>query len=84
MELLCADGTASLAGGWDTHVTIVRVGRRSDDVERVETPGELPLLAELRMFVEHLGGGPPPKSSAAEGAEVVAVIEQLRSLVLSP
>ena len=49
----------------------------------METPGELPLLAELRAFVEHLGGGPPPKSSAREGAEIVAVIERLRRLVLS-
>jgi predicted dehydrogenase len=84
VELLCADGTASLAGGWDTYVTIVRAGAATADGERVETPGELPLLAELRTFVEHLAGGPPPKSSAAEGAEVVAVIERLRSLVLSP
>ena len=83
VELLCADGTASLAGGWDTHVTIVCAGGPADG-ERVETPGELPLLGELRMFVEHLAGGPPPKSSAAEGAEVVAVIERLRSFVLSP
>jgi predicted dehydrogenase len=84
VELLCADGTASLAGGWDTHVTIVRAGAANGDAERVETPGELPLLAELRMFVEHLGGGPAPRSSAREGADVVGVIERLRTLVLSP
>ncbi|HEY8724032.1 MAG TPA: Gfo/Idh/MocA family oxidoreductase [Gaiellaceae bacterium] len=84
VELHCADGTATLAGGWDTHVTIIRAEAAETDGEQVETPGELPLLAELRMFVEHLGGGPPPKSSGREGAEVVAVIERLRSLVLSP
>jgi predicted dehydrogenase len=82
VELLCADGTATLGGGWDTHVTIVRAGAEAEG-ERVETPGELPLLAELRVFVEHLGGGPPPKSNGQEGAEVVAVIERLRGLVLS-
>ena len=74
--LLCADGTASLAGGWDTHVTIVRRGRRPPTASASKRQASCPCLAELRMFVEHLGGGPPPKSSAAEGAEVVAVIER--------
>jgi hypothetical protein len=80
--LFCEDGVASLADGWDTHVTIVHAEAEANG-ERLDTPGELPLLAELRMFVEHLGGGPPPKSSAREGAEVVAVIERLRELVQS-
>jgi predicted dehydrogenase len=84
VELHCADGTASLDGGWDTHVTVLRAGAAEDEAERVETPGELPLLAELRTFVRHLGGGPPPKSSSLEGAEIVAAIERLRELVLSP
>ena len=79
-----ADGTASLAGGWDTHVTILRAGVADAEGERVETPGELPLLAELRTFVGHLGGGPPPKSSGEEGAEVVAAVGRLRDFVLSP
>ena len=82
IELLCADGTASLAAGWDTYVTIFRTG--SAEPEQVATPGELPLLAELRAFVAHLGGGPRPKSSAREGAEIVGVIERLRGLVLAP
>ena len=84
VTLLCAEGTASLGGGWDSHVTILRAGAESSDGERIETPGELPLLAELRAFVEHLGGGPPPRSSALDGAEIVAVVEQLRNLVLRP
>jgi predicted dehydrogenase len=84
VELLCADGTASLANGWDTYITVVRSSPAEANVERVETPGALPLLAELRAFVDHLGGGPPPKSSALEGAETVGVIEELRGLVLAP
>ena len=38
---------------------------------RIEARGSLPLLAELRAFVGFVDGGPPPKSSAAEGAETV-------------
>jgi hypothetical protein len=52
--------------------------------ERIATPGELPLLAELRVFVSHLRGGPPPRSSAAEGASVVETIEHLRALAGVP
>jgi predicted dehydrogenase len=77
IELHCEDGVAVLAGGWDQHVSVFRPDRGE---ERIETPGDLPLLAELRAFVQHLEGGPPPKSSAAEGASVVAAIAALRRL----
>jgi len=77
VELHCDEGVAVLGGGWDEHVSIFREGVEE---ERIETPGELPLLAELRAFVEHLEGGPPPKSTAAEGASVVAAIAELRRL----
>jgi len=79
VELHCAEGVAILAGGWDDHVTLHRSGEDPAG-SRIETPGELPLLAELRAFVDHLDGGPPPRSSAAEGAAVVGAIAALRSL----
>jgi len=78
--LYCDDGVAVLADGWDEHVTVYRDGPDSVVEERIETPGELPLLAELRAFIDHLRGGPPPRSSAAEGAAVVSAIAQLRAL----
>jgi predicted dehydrogenase len=80
VELLCEEGVAVLADGWDEHVSVFRDGRDGLREERVETPGELPLLAELRAFVGHLGGGSPPRSSAAEGAAVVSAIAELRRL----
>ena len=61
-------------------VTLYRDGPVGIEAERVETKGELPLLAELRAFVEHLRGGPPPRSSAAEGAAMVSTIAELRAL----
>lgn len=81
VELRCDYGVAVLEGGWDEHVSLFRPdvdGALSE--ETVATPGELPLLAELRAFVDHLAGGPPPASSAAEGAETVAAIARLREL----
>jgi predicted dehydrogenase len=80
VELYCDEGVAVLGDGWDEHVTVYRDGPDSVVEERIETPGELPLLAELRAFVDHVRGGPPPRSSAAEGAAVVSAIAQLRAL----
>ncbi len=80
VELYCEGGVAVLGGGWDEHVTVYRDAPGGVVEERIETPGELPLLAELRAFVEHLRGGPPPRSSAAEGAAVVSSIAELREL----
>lgn len=80
VELHCEEGVAVLADGWDEHVTIFRHDRPPDAGEVLETPGELPLLAELRAFVDHLRGGPAPRSSAAEGALVVQRVAELRRL----
>lgn len=43
-------------------------------------PDDMPLRAELRVFAEHLRGGPPPRSSAADGLHVVEHVAALRTL----
>ncbi len=78
VRLQCEEGAATLGGGWDDHVTLHRPGEAGLVEERIETPGELPLIAELRAFVEHLAGGPPPRSSAADGAAIVSAVAELR------
>jgi predicted dehydrogenase len=80
VELHCAEGVAVLAGAWDEHVSVFRSDADEPREERIETPGELPLLAQLRVFVEHVRGGLPPKSSAAEGAAIVSTLAELRRL----
>ena len=80
IEVLGDAATAVLADGWDTEITVERLGGAEPVLERVATPGELPLLAEVRAFVDHLGGGPPPRSSAAEGLAVVEAVADLRRL----
>jgi predicted dehydrogenase len=82
VALLCEHGVALLADGYSDHVLV----RRDDaeEPERHEISTELPLLRELRAFLEHLGGGPPPRSSAAEGALVVRRIAELRALAGAP
>lgn len=79
LRLVCEGGVAQLDGGYAEAVVIGRAGRiREDSVERRAATGEPPLLAELRAFVEHLQGGPPPRSSAADA---VAVVERVSEMI---
>jgi predicted dehydrogenase len=81
IEVMGSEATAILAGGWEEEVLVQSAGIDGSIVEeRVPATGELPLMAELRCFLEHLRGGPAPRSSASEGAVVVAAIEDLRRL----
>lgn len=74
LRVVGSTGIAILAGGWSEEVIVRRFDGQDDEV--IPAKGELPLLAELRAFVEHVDGGPAPKSSAAEGALNVRRIEE--------
>jgi predicted dehydrogenase len=49
------------------------------DRREIPLAREWPLLRELRDFVDHCVGGPPPRAPAAEGFEVVRRIADLRA-----
>jgi predicted dehydrogenase len=84
VRLHCAEGIAELTDAYADHIAITRPVARpgvgAPPPERRPIPGDLPLLSELRVFLGHLAGGPPPKSSAAEGACIVRTIARLREL----
>jgi predicted dehydrogenase len=81
VELVTEAGVAWLADGWDEHIGVARRDQVGSDAwERRATPGELPLVAELRAFTRHLRGGPPPRTSAADAVVVVDAIVRLREL----
>jgi len=81
LRLVCEGGVAQLDGGYADHVAVMHSGALNEEaVERRPIAGELPLLAELRAFVGHLEGAPPPLSSAADGVAVVEAIERIRVL----
>jgi predicted dehydrogenase len=81
VELHGSNGVAALADGWDEEITVATTAPSGDRrVRTIPTPGELPLLAELRAFVGYLDGGPQPRSSAVEGLRVVEAIADLRRL----
>lgn len=77
VRLQCRDGIAVLADAYGEHVQIFRHGA---PVEHRPIAIEPPLRRELGAFLAHLAGGPPPKSSAADGAAVVSVLTRLRAL----
>jgi hypothetical protein len=83
VRLHCRDGIAVLDDGYADHIRVFRATGPHDttapEPERRPIATEWPLLRELRSFVEHLAGGPPPKSSAAEGAAIVATLAELRA-----
>jgi predicted dehydrogenase len=82
IKLACEEGVAWLADGYADHIVVASAGR--GEAERRVVSTEMPLLRELRAFVEHLDGGPPPRSSAGEGVEIVRRIAELRSLAGAP
>jgi predicted dehydrogenase len=77
VTLVCEEGIAVLGDSFDDHAQVFRAAA---EPERRPVSTELPLLRELQAFVEHLAGGPPPRSSAAEGAAIVRTVSELRSL----
>ena len=83
VRLVCRDGVAVLPDPYADHVLVTRgvvQGSATREEEQRPISTELPLLRELRAFVEHLDGGPAPRSSAAEGAADVAAVARLREL----
>ena len=80
VELHCREGIARLGGAYDDCVEVMRFAPGGAALrERRPIATEPPLRRELRALLAHLRGGPPPRSSAAEGARMVTVL-QLRAL----
>ncbi|WP_319772265.1 Gfo/Idh/MocA family oxidoreductase [Breoghania sp.] len=75
-------GSAQLADSYETALVLRDGAPGENAAQKRECPvgDAMPLLLELEAFLAHVRGGPPPKSSAAEGALVVQRIEELRAL----
>jgi predicted dehydrogenase len=81
VRLVCEEGAATLADGYDEALLVSRgAPERSAAPEHRPIDPEWPLLRELRAFVEHVRGGPPPRTSAAEHVLIVERLAELRAL----
>jgi predicted dehydrogenase len=87
VTLRCEEGVASLPDAGADHIEVIRGipdrGQSAEPAHRLVSP-EPPLLRELRAFIAHVQGGPPPLSSAAEGAETCRAVATLRHLAGLP
>jgi predicted dehydrogenase len=75
-----SEGVAVLRDPDDAEITLELGRDASPRIEQVAFVPEPPLRRELAAFLAHLGGGPPPKSSAREGVDVVRAVDRLRAL----
>lgn len=78
-----AQGAVMMSDPMADHILIQHgTGRESGckPLEKRHIDTRLPLYLELQSFVNHLRGGPPPLSSAADGAQVVERVAQCRAL----
>jgi len=85
VTLLCRDGTAMLQDAYADHIVIADNpppdGTKAEPRKtRRPIADEMPLLAELAAFIEHVTGGPPPRSSVREAADAVKTISEIRRL----
>ncbi|MGF1501214.1 MAG: Gfo/Idh/MocA family protein [Paracoccaceae bacterium] len=72
-------GSEAVAQFGDSYDRALRLNRPGAEPEEIPVETEMPLLAELRAFVEHIAGGPPPKSNAAEAALIVHRVAEMRA-----
>ena len=79
--LKCRDAVCQLDDTDYGAISVRPLGARSPDVIRVGD--ELPLFAELRAFLDHLRGGPPPKTSFAEELQVIESIAEIEAMIAS-
>lgn len=82
VRLFCRHGIAVLTSGHADHIVVARRDSSGAmaSLEQRKISTEPPLLRELRAFVAHLHGGPPPRSSVREAAAVVEAVASLRAL----
>ena len=76
-SLGCALGAVQLADPLDDHLTIMRPDL---DPERRSISTEAPLLRELRVFLEHLDGGPKPLTGLEDEIAILDVLERISQM----
>ncbi len=78
-----SEGVAVLTGAAPAFVEIAHgrpTSREPSRIERRPISDEPALTRELRVFLDYLRGGPPPRSSAADGLAVVRILTELREM----
>ena len=77
-------GTEGAAQLGDSLDSVIHVNRPGKEPEEIPVSTAMPLLVELKAFLDHVKGGLPPKSSAAEAALFVRRIAEMRAIAGLP
>ncbi len=83
IKLFCEKGVAVLDDAYTDHISIISADKINHKFHENKVPikNKPPLHEELDGFIKYIKkNGPPPKSSAKEGMEIVRVISELRSM----
>jgi predicted dehydrogenase len=79
--LACENGWAQLPDALADHILVSRDG---DPPEQRPIDTTMPLLTELRVFLAHLAGGPPPMTSLEEELVMLEAVAGMRRLAGLP
>jgi len=79
LRVIGTRGCLVMGGGYAEEVLWSR-GRPTGNPERVPFETNMPLFDELRAFVEHLGGGPPPMSNLDDAVAQMRIIDDVHTL----
>lgn len=80
VTLISEGGIATLQESYATSIVVTTDSGSRGVTSKREIRSSMPLYEELRAFVEHVKGGPPPKSSFVDGLLMVKAIEELVKL----
>jgi hypothetical protein len=79
--LRCRDALCQLDDSDYAAIRIHKIGETEPSVIRVSD--ELPLLAELRAFLDHVKGGPAPATGLAEEIKIIEQIARIEAMIRS-
>ena len=77
--LRCRDATCVLDQSDYAAVAVHRHAERAPQIVRVSD--DMPLLAELRAFLAHIGGGPAPLSSLADELRIIETLAEIEAAI---
>ncbi|QGZ95791.1 Gfo/Idh/MocA family protein [Terricaulis silvestris] len=78
ITLRCRDATFELDSA--DYATITSRSHSSGEVSHIRVGDEMPLLTELRAFLAHVRGGPPPHTALAEEIRMIEAITEIERM----
>lgn len=77
--LKCRDALCVLEDSNYNEVSVWRPGARAP--EAICVSDDMPLLAELRAFLAHIDGGPPPMTAFEDELEIIDAIAEIEAMI---